>query len=223
MKILYTVIFFISTASVFSQIRAIDGTPGPVTTSSAFLDASSSSTYDASANSAKGIAFPRVNLTAFNDFLGVNGSGSSFRNRYDGFIVYNTATSGVAGIGATEGTLSPGFWYYDNSAAGVGLGTEGGGTWRKVGGVAASIKSKTVTVVVPANPTEATLALGTGTIAANEVVTYLGAKIYDSTGANLVMTADADYNKATNLLTTGNGIFYQVLPAGTYQVVVEYR
>jgi hypothetical protein len=37
------------------------------------------------------------------------------------------------------------------------------------------------------------------------------------------MTADSAYNKSTNLLTTGNGIMYQVLPEGTYKVVVDYK
>jgi hypothetical protein len=129
-----------------AQTRAIDGTPLSVLTSSAFLDASSSSTYDATANSAKGIVFPRVDLTTFT-FLGVTGTSSSFRNRYDGFIVYNTATSGVALAGATTGTLTRGFWYYNNSAAGVGAGTTTGGTWTPLVDGSSLVKNVTSTEV----------------------------------------------------------------------------
>jgi len=42
-------------------------------------------------------------------------------------IVYNTAAGGVAGVGATVGTLSPGFWYYENKSS-----TVIGGTWKPV-------------------------------------------------------------------------------------------
>lgn len=137
-KIFVLLLALFSFSNLFSQIRAIGGTPLSVTSSSAFLDATSSSTYDGTTNSAKGIVFPRVNLSTFTSFLGVTGSSSSFRTRYDGFMVYNTATTGVAGVGNTQGTLTPGFWYYDNSTAGVGVGTVNGGTWKPLGGSSAT-------------------------------------------------------------------------------------
>lgn len=129
-KLLFIAVCGFSLSNGFSQVRAIGGTPAAVTNSSAFLDASSNSAYATSVNSGKGIVFPRVDLTTFNAFLGVSGSATSFRTRYDGFIVYNTATSGVAGVGATQGTLTPGFWYYENSTADVGVGSISGGTWK---------------------------------------------------------------------------------------------
>lgn len=87
--------------------------------SSAFFDASSLNAWNVSPNLAKGIIFPRVDLTKFTSFLASPpvGSALNYPTYFDGFIVYNTATSGVPGVGALEAgitDLSAGFWYYDN-------------------------------------------------------------------------------------------------------------
>lgn len=96
------------------------------TGSSAFLDASSYLVNNKTTNIGKGLLYPRVDLTIFTAFGGAPiGAPTSYPTRYDGFIVYNTASSGVAGIGATEGNkLTPGFWYYENKST-----TIDGGTW----------------------------------------------------------------------------------------------
>jgi len=99
------------------------------TNSSAFLDASSWNEWNLTDNIGKGLLYPRVDLTKFTfsytSFIGIM---TNYPTRFDGFTVYNTATSGKAAAGATQGTLSPGYWYYDNKTTNI-----NGGTWKPVG------------------------------------------------------------------------------------------
>ncbi|RMZ60751.1 hypothetical protein D1632_01870 [Chryseobacterium nematophagum] len=100
----------------------------PAVNSSAFIDASSNPEYNNSSNNyGKGLLFPRVKLDLFNAFSEGPFSGQSvnYPSYYDGFIVYNISTSGVAGVGDTDGTLCRGFWYYDNPTS-----TIDGGKWK---------------------------------------------------------------------------------------------
>jgi hypothetical protein len=234
MKKIYIIIsiLFFNFISV-AQIRTIGGSPTLVSTSSAFLDASSSSTYDATTNSAKGIAFPRVDLTTFT-FLGVTGSSSSFRNRYDGFIVYNTATSGVALAGSTTGTLSRGFWYYNNSAAGVGAGTTTGGTWTPLasGSLTKDVTSTEIALSTKINGAQLYAINGTFTASGTSpsvsvtvpsgmtgyysLITYQNGKTFRREIYSF------DTASSTNNVICGNGIYSEVLPAGTYNYVLEY-
>lgn len=191
--------------------------------SNVFLDASTSFSPEASASNSegKGIVIPRVDLVNF-EFDLTYLDGGTFPSYLDGMVVYN----GVSGTTLTTGNRSstatdviPGFYYFSNPD-GQANGNITGGIWTPLGGPSATIKSKTVTST--ATGTSATLDLGTTIIAASEVNTFLGAKIYDASG-NLVMTADSEYAKTTNILTTGNGFIAQALPAATYTVVVDYK
>ncbi|MBB4805544.1 hypothetical protein HNP38_000816 [Chryseobacterium defluvii] len=114
-------------SAAHSQIRIANSTTNlAVTGSSAFIDASSNATYNSSSNTGKGLLYPRVDLTTFTSFGGAPiGLPTSFPSYYDGFVVYNTNTGGVAGVGTTEGTLTSGFWYYDNKSRDI-----NGGTWK---------------------------------------------------------------------------------------------
>lgn len=209
----------------YSQINVPVAPAQTITSENPFMDLSE---YSVGAplgygiNEGKGLVFPSTDLTqwTFNTtFLG-----TIFPTYFDGMIIYNTGTGAtLTGTNNPNGSsaVAPGFYYFSNPNWASNFSIDEG-RWIPVGGSSATVKSKTVEVVVPANPTTATLDLGTSVIAASEVTSFLGAKIYDNSG-NLVMTADSAYNKATNLLTTGNGIMYQVLPAGTYQVVVDYK
>ncbi|CAA7390374.1 FISUMP domain-containing protein [Chryseobacterium fistulae] len=113
----------------YSQIRisnsiAISSAPN----SSAFIDASSNPSYNSTTNIGKGLLFPRTDLTTFTAFSQAPfGIANNYPFLYDGFILFNTATSGVAGVGSTEGTLCRGFWYYDNPSNLL-----NGGTWKPV-------------------------------------------------------------------------------------------
>lgn len=177
-------------------------------------------------NEAKGLVFPSTNLT--NWVFNTAGLGAIFPTSFDGMIVYNTGTGATGLTQVTQGVqvnVAPGFYYFSNPDGALGSNSVDTGRWLPlgtVGGAAGAVKSKTVAVTVPANATTTLLDLGTGTIAANEVLTFLGAKIYNSNG-DLVATADSSYAKATNILNVGNGFMSQVLAAGTYNVVVDYK
>ena len=123
------------TTTTFGQVRIADDVANTVALgSSAFIDASSNTVFNSSTNKGKGLLFPTVDLTTFTSFGGTPiGIPTSYPNFYDGFIVYNTATAGVAGVGSTQGTLSPGFWYYENKTR-----TITGGIWRPEGGLQVS-------------------------------------------------------------------------------------
>ena len=113
-----------------AQVRIVNSAnQTALTNSPAFIDASSNTNVNASPNVGKGLIFPQADLTAITAFPGpAGGLQNNFPTHYDGMIVYNTATSGTAGVGSTEGTLSPGFWYYENKST-----TNTGGTWKPLG------------------------------------------------------------------------------------------
>jgi hypothetical protein len=97
-----------------SQIRTNNSIGGSISTSTAFLDASSTPGWNSSTNVGKGLLFPRTNLVTLTA-LSVSGSpgiGNNYPTRMDGLIVYNTGT-GTSAIGATS--VTPGFYYYSNS------------------------------------------------------------------------------------------------------------
>ena len=112
-----------------AQVRIVNtANNDAVINSPAFIDASSNMTINNSTNVGKGLIFPRVDLSAMTSFPAITtGIPNSFPTRFDGMIVYNTATSGVAGVGSTQGTLTAGFWYYDNKST-----SNTGGTWKPV-------------------------------------------------------------------------------------------
>ncbi|WP_139326048.1 hypothetical protein [Chryseobacterium sp. RU33C] len=101
---------------------------GISTNSSAFIDASSNTSINGNPNLGKGLIFPRTDLSTFTTFGGAPfGIPNNYPTFYDGMIVYNTKDGGVAGVGATQGELKPGFWYYDNKSKSV-----NGGTWKQI-------------------------------------------------------------------------------------------
>ncbi|RMZ59058.1 hypothetical protein D1632_15985 [Chryseobacterium nematophagum] len=127
LKKILPLVFLLAVSSFYGQVRisnSILNTVAP--NSSAFIDASSNPEYNLSRNVGKGLLYPRTDLTTFTAFSGVPvGIPNSYPSYYDGFVLFNTATSGTAGVGATDGTLCRGFWYYDNPSNNV-----TGGTWR---------------------------------------------------------------------------------------------
>lgn len=127
-----------------AQVRIVNSANNnSLTNSPAFIDASSNVTVNNSTNVGKGLLFPRVDLSLYNFPSVSNGIPSSFPTRFDGMIVYNTATSGIAGVGATKGTLTEGFWYYENKSA-----TLEGGIWKPLGGNADASTVKRITIPV---------------------------------------------------------------------------
>jgi len=129
-KVIILISFLVACGiSVSAQVRIVNSANNSAVTSSpAFIDASSNPTINSSSNIGKGLVFPRVDLSLMESFPAVlTGSPTAFPTRLDGMIVYNTKVGGVAGVGSTEGELTRGFWYYDNPSV-----TLTGGTWRPI-------------------------------------------------------------------------------------------
>lgn len=111
----------------FGQIKInTNASTANMSSHTAFLDASSSPTWKGTTNQGKGLIFPNVDLTALTTLI-QSGSTSATNNpnRFDGMLVYNTAT-GVSAIGAIK--VKPGFFYYNNATTNI-----NGGTWIPVG------------------------------------------------------------------------------------------
>lgn len=126
MKKIIIVCFFLSFVLSNAQVRMTNTTLSAVN-SSAFIDASSNTSNNNTLGSGKGLVFPRVDLATFS-FVGATGVLNNFPTRFDGMVVYNTKDGGTANQGSTQGTLSPGFWFYENKSA-----TTTGGIWKPLG------------------------------------------------------------------------------------------
>ena len=116
MKKIFLTIILCGVFIANSQVRFVS-TSNTSVNSSAFIDASSQNTNNSSVGIGKGLVFPRVDLSTFSFVSGTTGILTNFPTRYDGMIVYNTTDGGVANVGSTSGTLSPGFWFYENKSA----------------------------------------------------------------------------------------------------------
>lgn len=198
--------------------------------SSAFIDASSNTINNSSQGVGKGLVFPRVDLANFN-FVGTTGVPSNFPSRFDGMLVYNTADSGIAASGNTEGSLSPGFWYYNNTST-----SSTGGTWRPL--VASSQQAinyiSPIEITLPLKIGGSQLYAIKGSFNANGV--YAMVTIPKPTGMTshygIVILKDGkffrnqiisfDVTLTTDNVTTGFGNIYEVYPSGTYEYVLEY-
>jgi hypothetical protein len=130
-KIIILLALFTGTLS-FAQVRMTSTAISSVN-SSAFIDASSQPSNNSSVGTGKGLVFPRVDLSTFAFVAGITGQNTNFPGRYDGMIVYNTKDGGTANAGTTQGTLTPGFWFYENKST-----TVAGGTWKPLGSSAAT-------------------------------------------------------------------------------------
>ncbi|MDR1763976.1 MAG: fibrobacter succinogenes major paralogous domain-containing protein [Dysgonamonadaceae bacterium] len=177
-KILATALTSIAFASQ-AQIKIAENTANSAAMgSSAFIDASSNPAYNNSPNVGKGLLYPRVDLTTFTSFGGQpKGIPTSYPTYYDGFVVYNTAESGVAGIGGTEGSLIRGFWYYENTSSAI-----DGGTWKPLGCNCEADNSE------PAAPPVPTLTYSNG----DPVLFPSGTNSLNPNAAPVTVTASAD-------------------------------
>lgn len=231
---------FIFTVAIFSainisnaQVRIVNSsTNSAIANSSAFIDASSNTTANASTNIGKGLLYPRVDLTTFASFSGSpTGIGTSYPTRFDGMVVYNTGTGNtLVGASTTIVAVTPGFYYYNNKSN-----TLTGGVWTPIiDGTALSKNVTSAEVMLNTKINGAQLyaingtftADGTSTIVSVPVpsgmtgyysfVTYTGGKTYRRE-INSFSTASS-----TNNVVTGSGSFSEVLPAGTYSYVLEY-
>lgn len=236
-KFLAVILMTAGTSFSFAQVRIVNSSANPAAiNSSAFIDASSNITANNSTNVGKGLLFPRTDLTTFASFGFTSATGipNNYPNHFDGLVVYNTATSGTAGVGSTQGTLSPGYWYYENKS-----GTINGGTWKPV---AAAVNPKenilTTETVTNRQINSAQIYAIKGSFQASGTSTsptsYTNAVIIPSTGSlyritiyqagtnNVYSNSVYSYDKTNGNFITGSPSISVVYPSGTYDYVVEY-
>ena len=236
-KLLLSIPLLLFVTFCFAQVRIVNNTRNnAAANSSAFIDASSNLGNNNNATRGKGILFPRTNLQIFNNFGGAPiGVPTSYPTRYDGLIVYNTATSGEAGVGNTEGTLSEGYWFYENKTN-----STNGGTWKPLGSAEApkvhvtanevtetnlvmanTATEKVISITGTADGITTHMDLGTSVLSEDTVVNFRKAIICDSNGTQ-VLVATGSYDSATNKFVTGNGMMNICLPAANDYKVELY-
>lgn len=216
----------------FSQIRVNNTSFSTSPAGFAFIDGANSSTYAGVDFAGKGVLFPRTDLTAITGSRVVFGT-----NGYDGTIVYNVGTGAIpeTGMGTSTDDVSPGFYYYSNSAgtdidAGVWIPMNGGNapvTITEDTSVATHVTTNTgvehvISLTGSADGVSTHIDLGTTILAANTVKQFRKAIVYDATGY-LVIVATGSYDVTTNKFVTGNGMTNILLPAAEdYKVELYY-
>lgn len=210
--------------------------------SSAFLDASSSPTWNGTTNQGKGMVFPKTNLTTLSTLVqsGPN-TPNNFPNRMDGMIVYNTGV-GAPAIGATQTPqVTEGFYYYKNTSS-----TLNGGYWVRIGDGSANRTisfANNVEVETDIEISGKRVYATKGTFVhdgGNSVtipkpagfLTMYQVKIYRVSGTNpadknLVGTTVNSYEEVTGenkirIIFGQGGILSLSYPEGNYEYVIEY-
>lgn len=230
---LLIIITLVIISNVNGQVRIVNSiTNTSALNSSAFIDASSSSSNNATTNIGKGLLYPRVDLTTFASFSGSSiGLSTSYPTRYDGLVVYNTGTGNtLVGASTTIVAVTPGFYFYNNKSTT----SVTGGVWTPflTGSVTKDVTSSEVMLNTKINGAQLYAINGTFTTdGATTAVTvtkptgmsgYYSMVIYKDgkTFRNGIYSFDTTL--ATSNVITGSGLFSEVLPAGTYSYVLEY-
>ena len=240
-KLYLTIVFStIFGALVNAQIKS-NQTVGDnsINLSSLFLDASSSALWNGagigSTNVGKGFAFPKVDLSIL--LLTNNGTylSSNNPNKFDGTVVYNTVTSSTTASGMSV-TVSPGFYYFSNPNKSLPtVNSALGGMWVAMGSNALkNITDTEVTSSISVDGTPVYAIKGQFTIVGNSAITTINPPtgitgvyritIFKGT-SSLVFSPTVhsfDFSKTTDNLVTGDAIFSQVYPLGTYNFILEY-
>jgi hypothetical protein len=189
--------------SAFGQIRTVNaGTNIAVGNSPAFIDGSSNTAANGSSNVGKGLIFPRVDLTSMTSFPSVTvGLANSFPTYFDGMVVYNTATSGIAGVGNTQGTLTPGYWYYSNNSL-----TTTGGTWKPLGSAGTTTTQISLTsAFTPAGTSPGQVAYNTSAFAPTGLVYWDGTKWQPIAGDPIIGNEVVNATPNKGLVRSGSG------------------
>lgn len=241
MKNIFITVLAVASISLSAQLRNnLTPANGAVTSTTAFLDASSSVTWNGSNNNGKGLVFPRANLVSMTSLAApVNGIPAAFPTLLDGMIVYNTAT-GTAATGTAGVSVVPGFYYYDNKSA-----TLNGGTWKPFAStvdpkfnVTTSNTAGTATntlvdgsqvyavkgqFTTTAGSTAVTITPPPGITSMYGITIYKKAGTGTGNGNKVVYARDLySYDIATGAAVTGSQSISVVYPADTYEYILEF-
>ena len=217
-----------------------------ITNSNVFFDASKifSSAAGAENNVGKGIVIPSVDLINFEFIIEFVGSVES-PSFYDGMLVYNSETGNTLITGnrsSTATAVTPGFYYFSNPNGALNENITSG-VWTPLG--SGSVKNYTTTpiktaisinddqvwavkgsftILAPVAPAVATAVISLpqpagGITGYYKMTIYQGGKTFRSDISSLAI----DPVPATTVtVVTGNGLFSEVYPAGTYDYTLEY-
>jgi hypothetical protein len=255
-KILMILSMSLSVMQSFSQDLAqirVDSSPEDhaATTSLAFLDGASNSDENTLNHIAKGILFPKIDLTQPIPLIDSESLGDPDYNPnyYDGLLVYNIGEGPIpeTSMGSAHGFtnfVTPGFYYYQNISGYIATDYDIG-IWIPLqlpeqlvfssddGSISPTmeyvneIPEFVLRTIVHTDGTTATLNLSfdsgvTSGLLPNDVIEFRGAKIFDDITGDLVFTGGTNYNKTTNVFTTGNGMINYSLPEGNYRVDIRF-
>lgn len=248
-KIIYSIALTVFSITINAQVRTnLNVNNSAINSQTAFFDASSSPTWNATTNQGKGMVFPKTNLTTLSQLIATpNGLNTAYPNRLDGMIVYNTGV-GAPAIGATQTPqVTEGFYYYKNTS-----GNLNGGYWVRIGDGSANAKlalvQETGTTQSPAVATNLSIdnkdvfaVKGTFTNDGGNTVnikkpegfkTLHSIKMYrisgntgakQLAGSSLYSYEDVTEGSETKLkLIFGSGIISISYPEGEYEYVLEY-
>ena len=234
------------------QVR-VDSSPEDhaATTSLAFLDGASNSEENTLNHIAKGILFPKIDLTEPIPLIDEESLGGSDYNPnfYDGLLVYNIGIGEIpaSSMGSAYGFsnfVTPGFYYYQNISGFLETDYDIGvwiplqlpeqlvfsndyGTISPTMSYVNENPEYVLRSIVHTDGTTATLnlSLDSGVISGlrpDEVVEFRGAKVFDDLTGALVFTGGTNYISTTNVFTTGNGMMNYSLPEGDYRVEILF-
>lgn len=212
--------------------------PALNTNQNPFLDASTyfDISFDPS-SAGKGMVFPRTDLTTFT-FRIENMDGINFPTAFDGMIVYNAATgntlAAVSGNNGVVTAVTPGFYYFSNPNGAVN-GNVISGIWIPLGNTASkNITATAIATAISVDGTPVYAIKGQFTTVINSAITTIvpptgitgvyRITIFKGT-STLVFSPTVhsfDFSKTTDNVVTGDTMFTQVYPLGTYNYTLEY-
>ena len=239
-KIIY-ILSLVITTSGYSQIVSNNVIASTITNSNVLLDGSTnfSTESGAGSNTGKGIIIPSVDLVNFQFDLSLADT-FTFPTYFDGMVVYNNASNNTLTNGnrsSTSTAVTPGFYYFSNPN-GAANGNVTSGVWKPLGGTSntsvknidateattsTSIDGKqvyaltgTFTAVGIAATVKVTIP--TGMTGYYKMTTFQGGRTFREgiTSFNIDPLVTADN------VVTGNGMYNEVYPAGTYTYTLEY-
>ena len=240
-------LFLMLFATLNAQISLSNSPNLDIVNSNAFLDASTTFSSEAGANPfvGKGIVIPSVDLVNFEFDLSL-ADGITFPTFFDGMIVYNNATGSTSILGNRSSTatdVAPGFYYFSNPTGSTTYGSTGdniiataAGIWTALG--SGNVKNYTTTPIKTntliegaqvwavkgsfvATGTSAlvSVTMPTGMTGYYKMTTYQGGKTFRSDISEFKMTTTV---LNIDNVVTGNGLFSEVYPLGTYEYTLEY-
>ena len=141
MKKIYTILGLFSTFILaYSQITVAANPDLVGNSKNTFIDATEFTNL-ANSSAAKGLNFPRTNLTTFTFNTTDLGQYQYSKTAFDGMVVYNTGTGQTGANVSTQGqrvTVEPGFYYFSNPTATEDNTDVSTGKWIRIGGADAA-------------------------------------------------------------------------------------